>query len=446
MVRPSWVRVMGVVLLALAHRTATGAAQLVPVDLCDCHYATASDGSSTSLSCERDGFFIAGFRGAGYLSGRMEELLPLSPAICCRPCLSNATMQQGAVLAVDRPVAVVTGSCRSASVSDGERCSGDTKSGFLQGFQDGQIGTPVSYYPYGPAQCCTPTVLLQSGNVLPLQRCECLDDARSPTHISCGAADAPESAAADGRLIWGFDHVHDIYGHFPVPAAHSQCCKVCVDVAAAARPAEHCEDLNNCNRRGQCVFGQCQCAGGYSGESCSIAPHKKGDGIHLPMSVILLFASLLFCCFRMLLCACDRRRRHVLFGRAAAENDMEAALLAQQRGMDDDTSAEEWSTDEEDGGAAATGASEAPEQEGSEGEGEEEGEASTAAPAEEPAGDDCSQLECLVCMSERIQVVCVPCGHACMCRKCSRRLRRCPLCRKEVTRRQKLFLSTSQGQ
>jgi hypothetical protein len=49
------------------------------------------------------------------------------------------------------------------------------------------------------------------------------------------------------------------------------------------------------------------------------------------MWVILLFASLLFCCFRMLLCACDRRRRHVLFGRAAAENDMEAALLAQVR-------------------------------------------------------------------------------------------------------------------
>ena len=39
--------------------------------------------------------------------------------------------------------------------------------------------------------------------------CDCDQDAASPTHVSCGAADAPEAAAADGRLVWGFQQVSE---------------------------------------------------------------------------------------------------------------------------------------------------------------------------------------------------------------------------------------------
>lgn len=48
--------------------------------------------------------------------------------------------------------------------------------------------------------------------------------------------------------------------------------------------------------------------------------------------------------------------------------------------------------------------------------------------------------ECVVCMAKPVQVVCVPCGHACMCKKCGKRVPTCPVCRVDILRRQKLFI------
>ncbi|XP_048368053.1 E3 ubiquitin-protein ligase LRSAM1 [Sphaerodactylus townsendi] len=80
---------------------------------------------------------------------------------------------------------------------------------------------------------------------------------------------------------------------------------------------------------------------------------------------------------------------------------------------------------------------------------EEEAISSTPGPSEEPSAPEAPSApplvernsECVVCMEHEAQMVFLSCGHVCCCQTCSEALQICPLCRKEIVQRIRLFHS-----
>lgn len=54
-------------------------------------------------------------------------------------------------------------------------------------------------------------------------------------------------------------------------------------------------------------------------------------------------------------------------------------------------------------------------------------------------GDDNSDRECVVCMTNTINCVFLPCGHLKTCMECAHKLNNCPICRQKIGTRQKVF-------
>jgi hypothetical protein len=70
-------------------------------------------------------------------------------------------------------------------------------------------------------------------------------------------------------------------------------------------------------------------------------------------------------------------------------------------------------------------------------------------PAENPAGNlphDSSEqkqlkVDCVVCFAAERDIVLIPCGHICLCSKCSEALTTCPMCFKNIITKQRFFVS-----
>lgn len=466
-------------------------ADRVSLRLCDCQEATGPPGG---LSCDKEGFFISTFQRQGqWVAG--GGAVPLSHAVCCRPCVPDADDLPEGMDSDDPPVAVVSLGCHASTDPLGVRCEAEPANSFVSGFTDSvHVFSAVdTQYPVNSAQCCTPALLTAGGAAWELERCGCDATGDADRPVGCGGN-------ATHALLSGYDFFRVSPLGQVVPIGPAKCCGVCL--SGKVHPAPDCADLNRCSGNGVCALGRCECLAGWGSPDCSQALSGKGGwGRRIPpwaIALIVIGSSLL----AVAVLAVAAHLAEIIYeareaGGGAADADARAPLLLRiERDdagsvgsedtadlCDDDIEGVEQRIEDavhrlEDGGGGgvgvAEGGNEGGEQppgaatEGGDGGGE-AGDVEAAAPrapagaggsrgdVEAPApADDAgdpqkplqsyvgvgplSGVDCVVCMTRPVQCAVIPCGHVCMCRRCSRRLARCPICRKDIARRQRLFV------
>lgn len=354
--------------------------------------------------------------------------------------------------------------------------------GFISGFASSStvptLGPGISF-PLGPPTCCTPALLWESGSLTGTQPCDC---APAPDGgVSCGNG-------SDGRAVRGFAGFRVSLGGDAVPAGPAQCCRACVDSREATggdagdalpRDCRQQQPGGGCGPHGACVRGGCLCEPGWAGPGCGARDGSAGGGGGALIEAVLAVAGAV----ALLSVGAAVTRGVVEAGRdlltavraagseAAGEGDegeplIESLIVRLAGGGGGagsvgsvDTDGEEEGEEGEEGGGEGVEAAVGEGGEEAEGQGGGGG-ATTPATAEaalppspSPAKDEGAAPpssstpglpptvgSCVVCTARPIQAVAVPCGHACLCRRCARRLARCPVCRCEMVRRQRLFV------
>ncbi|XP_057169751.1 E3 ubiquitin-protein ligase LRSAM1 isoform X4 [Ursus arctos] len=66
----------------------------------------------------------------------------------------------------------------------------------------------------------------------------------------------------------------------------------------------------------------------------------------------------------------------------------------------------------------------------------------SVSPSAPPAELELPTSECVVCLEREAQMIFLNCGHVCCCHQCCQPLRTCPLCRREITQRLRLYHSS----
>ena len=448
------------------------------IELCDCRPAA---GEPEGLSCDGEGYVVAGFERHGqWMAG--GQPVPLSRAVCCRPC-SHADQ-------TDEADVIVSVGCHTSSDSrsafrcerrpDGGGPDGEfaDPNSFVVGFTSASRvfapGEPA-YYPSDAAACCSPSVFHANGEVTSLEPCDCIEEAE----VSCGGD-------GDGRALVGFDDERIApNGHF-VPVGAATCCRLCV----GKKTSMDCAALDHCSGRGACILGSCACVSGWTGASCAVREAGGGDVPAWAIAVIVVgscllgvvaIGSLAYIC-ELVIEAREARQRDEDAEEGEGDEGMTRPLLIHLDRDDDGSVGSEDTTDEEEdegeedsevaGRIAAAERELNDDEAGEQGEGGDEeqqgdvqqgetraesGSGRPSAAATGAGGDDVEDIErikerlkrgegplggvvCAVCLHRPVQVCVIPCGHVCMCRRCSRRVRRCPVCRSVVARRQKLYL------
>ncbi|CAD7697984.1 unnamed protein product [Ostreobium quekettii] len=453
-----------------------------------CHPSATKMG----ISCSREGFFISGFQGTVYwktddMFEQEKYPVPEAKAICCNASLPTAAQlppAAKAILPLDAvPEAIISVGChRSRSMECEEGSVGDRS--LVAAFVDADHPEykPNKYYPVNPPVCCTPVLLMSNGQAWELFRCDCIS---SMEDIQCGEK-------TTDRFLLGY-HGWQSEGQI-IPFAPTRCCKLCI--GAAPYNMSQCTDMNHCSGKGVCIAGTCMCRSGWAGADCSESSGHNAGSDQWWQSFWWLGVIGFMCAFTGLFATFWMIQRAEWADRSPHRHDHDESLLhwvdmegsaggedssytsassasrrsvttisvaslevasvedagqqADEQGLPEHTVRRPGPrTNQEQGDQEPARASqeieveEAPEQEDLQKTGddltEEEGLMKTL-----PFNSESSPLNtvmCSVCMMRPVQVALVPCGHSNLCRRCSRKLQRCPFCRKEIARRQKLFLS-----
>jgi len=279
----------------------------IQLDLCDCQPATGEPGG---LSCDKEGFFIASFERQGqWVAG--GGAVPLSHAICCRPCIPADLPDDSSIFdESDRPLALVSMGCHTSTDPLGVRCEADNTdaNSFVSGFTSSVhvFSSVDTQYPVDTAQCCTPALLMESGDAWELERCDC-GVSTDPDHsVSCSDTggdhggdggknkkinSSDSSSHRDitmGTILSGFDFFRISPLGQVVPIGPAKCCGVCL--SGKVHPAADCRDVNHCSGNGVCLLWRCECLEGWGSPDCSqsLAGKDRWKGKIPPWAISLI--------------------------------------------------------------------------------------------------------------------------------------------------------------
>lgn len=457
---------------------------LVRLEMCDCEEAT---GDPQGLSCSKEGYFVASFEREGQWAMGGEPV-PLSKALCCRPCLPGDKIAvEGKERRVERPseaVAVVSVGCHPSSNTESafqcERDAQGNSKSFVVGFTNiGRVFAPgeAAYYPLDASECCIPSLLMDTGRTVPIEACDCTNKDDAEFRVSCGGKQTD-------RVLTGYDSFRIAPNGHNVPVGDASCCGMCVRNVTDPSPMD-CSSLNNCNGRGSCILGRCECHKGWAGANCGIRSGNSGDIPGWAIVLIVIGSSLLGVIILGLLAYVaelildwredqmdvedddgDSQTQPLLIRidrdddgsvgsqdtEASEDSDIEERIHTVEQELNDESDQEHEALEEQEeeerhpevseeqstSAPTAAGLADMERQEGEEGQDVIDTE---IVKRKLRAGTGpLAEIICNVCMDRPVQTVVVPCGHACMCRRCCRRLHRCPLCRTVIARRQKLFV------
>lgn len=147
-------------------------------------------------------------------------VVPLSRARCCRPCLPSQLPDSLGQLDPHldpQGVAIVSIGCHRSTGQGSEALKCEPQgSSFVTGFTEAiRVSNAANYYyPVGAVECCTPSVLLSTGDAWELERCDC----SFSTDINCGEQDT-------NRLLQGFERWRSvIHACYAMHWCHTSLC------------------------------------------------------------------------------------------------------------------------------------------------------------------------------------------------------------------------------